>query len=340
MASDRPIRDRLVALNDSLLRPLIEADDDAGRRAALERIVVDVAAPTIRRALARYTRSESPLQPADADDIASAVTLRLVGRLQACTESAEHAIERLPDYIATQTFNAVHDVLRRRFPEVVRLKNRIRYVLTRDARLGLWSSSAGPAAGLAGDRGTEPDVSEIPITSSTATRAMLQRERPAEAVYALLSRIGKAVTLEALVSKLAELWNVKSHPPEGGAFLTITDDRPSPHDTVESRQTLEILWSEIRQLRMPQRAALLLNLRDAEGAGGLALLLIADVATFGEIAEAIGVSTARLSELWPRLPLDDLTIGEMLNLKRQQVINLRQAARDRLSRRISRGRRR
>jgi hypothetical protein len=340
MALNRSSRDRLVAANDSLLRPLIEAGDDPARRAALERIVVDVAAPTLRRALAQYTRSESHMQPADADDIASAVTLRLVRRLQACTESAEHAIERLPDYIATQTFNAVHDVLRRRFPEGVRLKNRVRYVLTHDARLGLWRSPAGPAAGLARHRGIEPDANEIPITSSAATRAMLQRERPAEAICALLSRIDKAVTVDALVSKLAELWNVKSHPPEGDAILTITDDRPSPHDTVESRQTLEILWSEIRELRTPQRAALLLNLRDAEGAGGLALLLIANVATFGGIAEAIGVSTARLAELWSQLPLDDLTIGEMLNLKRQQVINLRQAARDRLSRRMSRGRRR
>lgn len=333
MALDSSTKDRLVALNDSLLRSLIEARDEAGRLAAIERIVVDVATPTIRRAIARHA-----MQPADADDIASAVTLRLVKRLHACIDSEEHAIERLPDYIATQTFNAVHDVLRRRFPESVRLKNRVRYVLTRDARLAMWMSPAGPAAGLARHRGSEPDAGELAVAASTATRAMLQHERPAVAVYALLSRIDAAVTVDALANKLAELWNVESHPSEEDSPLSIADDRPSPHDIVESRQTLEILWSEIRELRAPQRAALLLNLRDAEGAGGLALLLMANVATFEDVAEAIGVSRARLAELWSQLPLDDLTIGEMLQLKRQQVINLRQAARDRLSRRMSRGR--
>jgi hypothetical protein len=38
--------------------------------------------------------------------------------------------------------------------------------------------------------------------------------------------------------------------------------------------------------------------------------------------------------LWSRLPLDDASIAELLNITRQQVINLRKCARERLARRM------
>jgi len=332
--------ERLVCLNDPLLRDLIEACDDDARRMAMERLLVDIAAPTIRRALARFTRYEGGIQPADADDITSTVTLRLVRKLQACAEREEAAIERLPDYIATQTFNAIHDLLRARFPERMRLRNRIRYVLTHDPRLALWMSSEGPAAGLARFRDATPAADAAPLSHANATRAMFDRDRPADALFAVLSHINTAVTVDSLVSKIAELWNVTDLAAAASATLEISDERPDPHDQAVGRQSLGILWSEVRELRAPQRAALLLNLRDVEGAAGIAALLLARVATFDEVAEAVGLTSARLAEIWSDLPLDDLTIGEMLGLKRQQVINLRQAARDRLSRRMSRGRRR
>jgi hypothetical protein len=209
--------ERLVCLNDPLLRALIEADNEVERRAALEQILLEVAAPTIRRAMAHYTRADGGVQPADGDDIVSIVTLRLVRKLQATAEREEDAIESLPDYIATQTFNAIHDLLRARFPERMRLKNRIRYVLTHDPRLALWSSPSGPAAGLARFRETSPDPGEITIA---ATRAILDRDRPAEAVFALLSRVGTAVRLDALIRTLAELWNMTDHAPKSIAALS------------------------------------------------------------------------------------------------------------------------
>jgi hypothetical protein len=42
----------------------------------------------------------------------------------------------------------------------------------------------------------------------------------------------------------------------------------------------------------------------------------------------------QFAELWPQLPLDDATIAGLLNLTRQQVINLRKSARERLARRL------
>ncbi len=85
-----------------------------------------------------------------------------------------------------------------------------------------------------------------------------------------------------------------------------------------------------------QRAVLLLNLREVDGSNALALLVLLDIATFDDIAAAIGVTAEALAEIWSALPIDDLRIAEMFSLRRQQVINLRQAARQRLGRKLAR----
>ena len=95
------------------------------------------------------------------------------------------------------------------------------------------------------------------------------------------------------------------------------------------------LWDEIVQLPIKQRAALLLNLRDACGLNALTLLPLSGVADTGQIADAIGLDGGELMALWDKLPLDDRAIGEKLNLTRQQVINLRKSARERLRRRLA-----
>jgi hypothetical protein len=332
-------RERLSALNDPLLRPLIEARDHAAREAALETLFVEHLRPTIRKVLARFIQQEGAVKPDDADDVTSSVILELVRRLKLCTTSAEDAVERLPDYVATQTFNAVYDLMRSRFPNRMRLKSRIRYVLTHDPRFALWTAAAGPAAGLARFRDTAPTGGDLAISRASASAVMLDQSRPAEALFALFRLAGGAVRLDALVRTMAELWNVTDAPAVSHDAIAIADDRPTPLDRLEKRQYLATLWSEIRQLRGPQRAALLLNLRDVDGMNGMALFIVAGIATLEEIAEAVGLTAERCAELWQKLPLDDLTIASMLGLKRQQVINLRQAARDRLARRMSRNRR-
>ena len=82
-----------------------------------------------------------------------------------------------------------------------------------------------------------------------------------------------------------------------------------------------------------QRSALLLNLRDAQGRGVLALLPLARIATIREIAQALAMPAEQLAAVWGDLPLADTTIAQSLGVTRQQVINLRKAARERLARR-------
>jgi allophanate hydrolase subunit 1 len=105
---------------------------------------------------------------------------------------------------------------------------------------------------------------------------------------------------------------------------------------IDQVRRLARIWQEVLLLPPNQRAALLLNLRDADGQGVIELIPATGVATFDELAVALEIPVARLEEIWNDLPLDDNRIAEALGLNRQQVINLRKSARWRLSRRIAR----
>jgi hypothetical protein len=153
-------------------------------------------------------------------------------------------------------------------------------------------------------------------------------------LHAIFDEAAAPMLFDDLVRLAAELWSVSDAADRESVDRQQSTAR-SPALELETRQTVEALWKEVRQLRENQRAALLLNLRDVKGANGVALLLISGVATMDEIAEAMGMPAERLAELWNDLPLDDLTIGGMLGISRQQVINLRKAARERLARRMA-----
>jgi hypothetical protein len=66
----------------------------------------------------------------------------------------------------------------------------------------------------------------------------------------------------------------------------------------------------------------------------ISLLPYTGTATIEQIAEALEFPLEEFLELWNKLPLDDATIAEFLGATRQQVINLRKCARERLERRI------
>jgi len=114
----------------------------------------------------------------------------------------------------------------------------------------------------------------------------------------------------------------------------LPDTAPTPLVRLEQRADLQQLWREIQLLRPPQRAALLLNLRGDDGRNMVGLFVLIGVAAIDEIAEALAMPVEDLPSLWNDLPLDDLSIAARLGLTRQQVINLRRSARDRLLRRM------
>ncbi len=139
-------------INDPLLGPLIAAESDTARDAAVERIV-QRAEPLIQAIIGRY---RGVLPPEVLDDIRSTVMLRILRRLRDLPGSEGAAIENIDDFVATLTFNCVNDVLRDRYPVRTRLKNRIRYILTRGGRLASWRSGSDIVAGFAAWRGEPP----------------------------------------------------------------------------------------------------------------------------------------------------------------------------------------
>jgi hypothetical protein len=64
------------------------------------------------------------------------------------------------------------------------------------------------------------------------------------------------------------------------------------------------------------------------------LFPLTGVATVQQIAAALEFPLGHLAELWNSLPIDDERIAGLLQISRQQVINLRKAARARLGRRL------
>jgi DNA-directed RNA polymerase specialized sigma24 family protein len=119
-----------------------------------------------------------------------------------------------------------------------------------------------------------------------------------------------------------------------GGVHELADAQPDAAAAFERRTYLHRLWQEITALPPRQAAALLLNLRDAKGANAVSLLPLTGVASLRDVARILGMPAEELAALWSRLPLDDATIAVTLGLSRQQVINLRKSARQRLARRM------
>lgn len=327
---DLPDRNRLRELNDPRLLRLIEATDDAAREAAIALLLTAEVAPVVQGVLARIRKAEPGLRAEDLEEIGSHVSVCAMRKLRAAARFEEHAIAALDGYVATLTYHAAYDLRRQRHPERHRLKKKLRHAFSRDDRLALWETPATIAAGLSGWKGRSDVLMSIhPIAPA---KPMQDEDNPGDAAVAILSHIGAPVGFDAFVDAVGELWNVRDAVMEPDAFPA--DTRRDALGTLEQRQYLAALWSEIVELPPNQRIALLLNLRDANGTNALVLFLVLDIAGVQEIAAAAEMSEEEFSALWEQLPLSDLSLASRLGLTRQQVINLRSAARARLTRRL------
>jgi hypothetical protein len=164
----------------------------------------------------------------------------------------------------------------------------------------------------------------------------------ADLVVAILQWAGGSVELDDLVNVIADWSGVKDQTArsEGRdeddreSLERLADTRVKIEAEVEQREYLNRLWPEIQQLPPRQRVALLLNLKDASGDDCVHLFPLRGIATLRQIAEALDMSAERFAALWNDLPLEDAAIAQLLGVTRQQVINLRKCARERLARRM------
>jgi DNA-directed RNA polymerase specialized sigma24 family protein len=274
--------------------------------------------------------------PADAPDLANEVNLHLLSKLrQLVVDPDSEPIANFEDYVGTVVRNAIEDLRRSEDPLRASLAYRVRYVLTHTDTLALWGRDP-TLCGLAEWVGRRDPVAAPAMEwtfaepSSAAALRLL--------VEAILRRAAAPLQLKDLVDAVATAKGLPRH-----RFVPLDSLRAAPaepaREALESRQYLEQLWSEIEQLPTRQRVALLLNLRLDDGDSVARELVALGIVGMRRIAAAIEVPVGELLGYWDELPLPDARIVDLLGLTRQQVINLRKAARDRLARRMGRPRR-
>lgn len=332
---------------DPLLHRFIHAATETESERELNVLIEEHALPLARTIVARKLRTYGgdrsggwPLD--DGDDVVADAMLTLVERLQASRTNPDRPpIENFAGYTASVVHSACAHQIRRRYPERARLKNRLRYVFSSNPRLALWTLDGEVTCGLAlwrdrhADRAAERVLQQL-VEQRPRPWGALAKTGLTSAVVDLVTSIGAAVDFDVFVGVVASASGVLE-PQRGGEPSTLPSQQPS-HDTViDQRRSLERIWKEVQDLPVRQRIALLLNLRDAAGVGILWLLPVTGIATIRHIARVLEIPEAEFARLWRDIPLDDATIGARMGCNRQQVINLRMAARKRLTNRLVRG---
>jgi DNA-directed RNA polymerase specialized sigma24 family protein len=306
----------------------------------------------VRRKLCPGFHTGNARRNQDAEDVSREAILNVIRRLRAArNESLGPFIDNLSGYVAVTAYNACSEYVRRKYPERNRLSNRLRYTLTHQARFDLWEGDdkqwwcgfqewrgAETLHAAGGTEGRREDWSSVlermaGCDSHRADLVILMGE--------IFRAMARPCPFDHLVNRLADWWGLNA---ASQAEISYDDDVIFDADRqsdsgliirVELRAYLRRLWSEICELPLHQRCALLLNLRDSSGEDIITMFVDTFVATIRQIAEALELPVAEFVELWNDLPCDDDAIAKRLGLTRQQVVSLRQSARRRLARRMS-----
>jgi hypothetical protein len=170
------------------------------------------------------------------------------------------------------------------------------------------------------------DVCAVEALRKVAMRSS-QASVNREFLQNIFQSIGVPVRLDDLVDLFVDPSSVRDDSVEAHVE---TSDEPAPF----YRVYLEKAWNEILDLPPKQRRALLLSLRDERGDGMLVVFVGAGIAGIGRMAMALQMTIQELAHFWNELPLSDFQIAELMGIKRQQVINLRKCARERLGRKF------
>ena len=305
--------------------------DHEPREEALEALLGDRAEKVIRRVIAqRFRRGRiGGLRDDDREDLGAMAMLRVLQRLRSAGDPDGASISDFDAYVATVTLHACDDLVRERMPKRTAAKNRLCYILHRDPRFAQWTIGDEAVCGRGEWR---PSRTIMRSVSPEAVQHLAGSRDVRRLLEAIFAAAGQPVELEAVVNAAAELWEMNDRSP-APLDETVTPFAASHGREMEDRQFLGRLWSEIGLLNRPQRVALLLNLRDESGPA-TELFPLLGVATICDIADSVGMPPGEFAPIWHELPLGDLRIASILGVTRQQVINLRKSARERLRRRM------
>ena len=339
---------------DQLLLAFIEAKEDEQVDRCLTHLIDEHARPIVREILGstlqlHIAKNGVGTLSQDAGDLLNDILVNLISRLRHVRHNSSQApIADFRGYVASTAYNACNLFLRRKFPRRNRLKNRLRYLLSHDDDFALWTSEgSGLLCGFAIWHGKnvhapggfiekvrqDPDewIQTVGLTSVSIDRAELT-----SLLKVLFQQSASPLRLDDLVNVVAEICHEKDQPDEPLETVTTPAAQALSSETIlEQQHTLSLLWNEILELPPRQRVALLLNFRDKRGQELLSLMPHTRTATIEQIAAALDVPLEEFLKLWNDLPLDDLAIARLLGATRQQIINLRKCARERLERRMN-----
>jgi DNA-directed RNA polymerase specialized sigma24 family protein len=331
-----------TSLVDDLLRQYVQCSDAERAERLLGELVVEHAQPGIRKVVRYKLASQGQGESQDVEDVASDVMVELIARLRIIRSGdMADAIGSFAGYTAVAAYHACHEYLRRKYPNRHRLKTRLRYLLNTGKTLALWEDQEGKW--VCGFQKWQMDG-----TPSTPADAVARwRERlsdlprgpnampPADLLGQLFDRFPGPLEFDEMVGMLGHLWGVDDPAPASEKSAREVESRDAdPAYRLELQRWLTELWAQIQNLPRAQRVALLMNLRTGDAAPALAMLPLTGIAGIAEIGKTLEIAPQEFARMWNLLPLDDLAVARLLGVTRQQVINLRKSARERLTRRI------
>jgi hypothetical protein len=346
---------------DALLMPFLQATDRKESESLLAQLLLAHATPIIKAVIKNKLRvslsaADGRFENQEALGIENDVAASLMFELNALRETRDrNVIGNFRSYVAVVTFHACSGFLRRKNPERGQLKSSLRHLLTTRPDFALWQGvekdwlcglkrwqgrePARTGAGPHGrDTGGPGGLAHFKLRDGRDTEYVPLEELLPE----VLRNAGRPVAFEELVNCIAGLKGITE--PAGRRdndaeesrqeLERLPDPRADVADEFDQRVYLQKLWAEILELPPKQRAALLLNLRDAHGRGMIAMFPLTSVATVAQLASTLEIPLEQFAAIWNELPWDDAGIAHHLGVTRQQVVNLRKCARERLARRM------
>lgn len=296
-------------------------------------------APLLVRVVSSRLSTHGSQHRAQSEDITSDAMVAFLLHAEAMRDGrVTDPILNFQAFVATLGRRACSRYFRSAYPGFHRVRNKARYVLDKYPDLARWQDGSEEwLCGLAAWSPTEKSSGRVTyhLERPTEFDDLSEVKHPADQIAKIFHRVGKPMRINDLVLLLAHLWNVHDEPAELEDDDRMASSAAAADVELARREWLRSLWGQIGDLPLNQRIALLLNLRDSDGSCAVSLLVATGVASLTQIAQAVEYSPTDFAVLWRRLPLPDLEIAEILQLTRQQIINLRKCARERLARRMA-----
>lgn len=342
---------------DVLLLPFLEASTAEEEEDRLTYLINEHISPLVKQILRHklqiyINQRKGDYRNPDLEEVQQEIQLQLLKRMYDLkTHPVKKPLINLRSYVAATARNACDEYMRRKSPQRRHLRDHIRYCLLTHQELALWEEAGqGWLSGLSVWKSIDrlPPGNDAAETGQDLHQLLIERLNEVDAqglnLYNLITKIlqiaDAPVEFDQLTTIIAKTYGIQDYPVssfEGGpARLSerLPSQQANPDELVEYREHLERLWNEICQLPRRQRVALLCNLKNPQGVNVITLFPATRVATFEQIAAALEIPQREFEALWSKLPLEDLSLAQFLGITRQQVINLRRNARDRLMRRM------